>query len=383
MSTPPAGGAEPHLFTPFSVRSVTFRNRVIVSPMCQYAARDGLANDWHRDHHARFALGGIGGALVESTGVRADGRITPACLGLYNDSQAAALRPIVDLYHRAGVPVGIQLSHSGRKGSAATPADGAAPLAAGAPSLAWETCAPSAIAMTEGWPTPHALGADEIEGLVAAFAAAARRALAAGFDFIEIHGAHGYLIHSFMSPLSNRRNDAWGGDLAGRMRFPLAVARAVRAVMPASAPLFYRASAVDAVEGGLEIADTIALARALKAAGVDLIDCSAGGITGASGRAHQAPTPGYLVPYAEEIRGQAAIPVMAVGLIVDPHQAEAIIAEGRADLVALGRQLLADPNFAFHAAEALGVADPFSVLPASYAFFLKRRPKLAPPVGRA
>lgn len=364
----------PALFEPFSLRNVTFRNRIVLSPMCQYSAEDGFIAPWHLDHHARFAMGGLGGALVESTAVMRDGRITPACLGIYRDEHVEGLSCIVDIYRRAGAPVGIQLSHSGRKGSAAPPLEGAAPLADYAPATAWETVAPSAEPLTPDWPEPRALEAGESDAIIEAFATAAERAVTAGFDFVEIHGAHGYLIHSFVSPLSNRRNDAFGGDINGRCRFPLAVAAAIRKVIPDDMPLLYRASAVDGLDGGLELDETIILAQKLKAAGVDLIDCSSGGITGASGRAHAKPSPGYLVPYAEEIRRAAEIPTMAVGLIKTARQAEAIIADGQADLVALGRQMLDDPSFPYHAAVELERPDPEGVLPEPYAFFLRRRP---------
>lgn len=363
----------PPLFTPFSLRSVTFRNRLILSPMCQYVAVEGAAQPWHFDHHARFATGGLGGALVESTGVTRDGRITPGCLGAYSDDHLAGLSRIADIYHRHGAPCGVQLSHSGRKGSAAVPADGAQPLAVTQPDRAWKTVGPSAIAMMQGWPTPRALTATEIEQIIDAFASAAARVVKAGFDFVEIHGAHGYLLHNFVSPLSNRREDAWGGDIAGRSRLPLAVADAVRAVVPADMPVFYRASAVDGEEGGLELADTIELSRRLKAAGVDLIDVSSGGICGPSGRSFEKPHPGYLVPFSAEIRQSADIATMAVGLITGAQQANDIIKNGDADLVAMARQMIADPAFPFHAAQALGHPDPFVVLPAAYASSLRGR----------
>lgn len=363
----------PALFTPFAVRAATFRNRIVLSPMCQYMAMDGFVGAWHLAHHARFALGGVGGAIVEASGVTRNGRITPGCLGAYLDAHVEGLSRIVELYRAQSIPIGIQLSHSGRKGSFASPRDGAAPLV---DADAWQTVGPSAVPLAEGRPAPRALDEAGIAEMVKAFASAAGRAVQAGFDFVEIHGAHGYLIHSFMSPLSNRRTDRWGGDVAGRMRFPTAVAKAVREIIPDDMPLFYRTSAVDGVEGGLQLDDTIALAQALKVVGVDVIDCSSGGITGASGRAHATPAPGYLVGYAEAVRQGADVLAMAVGLIVDPAQAEAIVAGGRADLVAMGRQLLVEPAFAYRAACELGLEDPCAVLPENYAFYLRRRPPL-------
>lgn len=364
----------PALFAPFSIRSVTFRNRIVVTPMCQYIAVDGHAVRWHRSHHGRFALGGVGGALVEATGVSPTGRITPGCLGIWDDAHIEGLREIVAIYHDHEVPVGIQLSHSGRKGSAAVPLEGAAPLIDSDPAQAWEIVAPSALPLAEGWPVPRALEEREIVETIELFAAAAGRAVAAGFDFVEIHGAHGYLINSFVSPLSNVRADGWGGDEEGRFRLPLAIARRIREKIPAEMPLFYRTSAEDGLKGGVTIDMTVRLARALKACGVDLVDCSSGGLTGASGRAATSRAPGYLVPYAERVRREAGMPTMAVGLIVEPRQAENIVAQGRADLVALGRQLIDEPNFAHRAAVELGLADPHDILPGPYAFFLKRWP---------
>lgn len=364
--------AVPPLFQPFTLRRVIFPNRVIVSPMCQYCADDGFANEWHYAHHGRFALGGVGGAVVEASGVTREGRITPGCLGIYQDAHIPGLRRIVAIYHAQGVPVGIQLAHAGRKASAAVPLEGAQPFPADDPQ-AWQAVAPSAIALTEDWPVPHALSADEIEQHIDAFARAAERAVEAGFDFVEIHGAHGYLIHSFLTALSNRRDDEWGGSLEKRMRFAIRIAEAIRAVVPADMPVLYRASSVDGVEGGMTIEDTIELSKALKAAGVDLIDCSSGGITGSSGRSTAPPSPGYLVPFAKAVREKAGIPTMAVGLIVTGPQANEIIAEGSADLVALARELIANPNFAYHAALELGHPEPHDVLPPAYAFFLKRR----------
>ena len=342
--------------------------------MCQYCAEDGHAVDWHFAHHGRFSLAGPGGACVEASGVTRDGRITHGCLGIYLDSHIEGLARIVSIYHGQGIPVGIQIGHSGRKGSAAVPLDGAAPLRDFDPGRAWETIAPSAVPMTKGWPAPRAMGEDEIHAMIDAFAGAAGRAVRAGFDFIEIHGAHGYLVNSFFSPISNRRDDEWGGaDIENRMRFPLSVAQAVRSVIPDSMPLFYRTSVVDGFEEGVTVEDTVRLAAALQSRGVDLIDCSSGGIIGPSGRANTSPKPGYLVPYAREVRVGADVPTMAVGLIVEPEQANTVIESGSADLVAMGRQLLDDPNFVFHAAQRLGHPNPFEVLPESYAFFLERR----------
>ena len=363
----------PALFRPFSLRELTFGNRVIVTPMCQYSSDDGHIAPWHLEHHGRFALGGVGGAIAESTGVTRDGRITPGCLGIYLDDHIEGLKHITATYHRHDIPVGIQLSHSGRKGSAAVPLEGAQPLVDSGDERAWESVAPSPIAMTDGWPTPRELTGDDIRSLIDEFAAAARRAIAAGFDFIEVHGAHGYLVNSFFSPLANQRDDEWGGDLERRMAFPLAVTEAVRSEMPAAMPLFFRTSVVDGLDGGVTIEDTVALTRALRDKGVDLLDCSSGGIIGASGRADDRPSPGYLVPYAKTVREQTDMPTMAVGLIVEANQANDIIESGSADLVAMGRQLMHDPNFVLHAAETLGHPDPYSLIPESYGFFLSRR----------
>jgi 2,4-dienoyl-CoA reductase-like NADH-dependent reductase (Old Yellow Enzyme family) len=347
---------------------------VVVTPMCQYRAEDGHAVNWHLAHHGRFSLGGVGGACVEATAVTRDGRITKGCLGIYLDSHVDGLARIVSLYHDQDIPAGIQIGHAGRKGSAAVPLEGAAPLAQCDPAQAWEIIGPSAIAMMDGWPVPRAMTEDEIGHMIDAFVQAARRAVMAGFDFIEIHGAHGYLVNSFFSPISNQRTDRWGGpDIENRMRFPLAVAEAVRGAIPESMPLLYRTSAVDGLDGGITIDDTVLLAKALKTVGVDLIDCSAGGVIGPSGRASVAPAPGYLVPYAEQVRTEADMATMAVGLIVEAAQADEIIAAGQADLVAMGRQLLYEPNFVLHAALQLDHPDPYGVLPPDYRWPLERR----------
>ncbi|MHC8285717.1 NADH:flavin oxidoreductase/NADH oxidase [Pseudomonas sp. XS1P51] len=365
--------SRPPLFTPFDSRGVRFRNRLVVSPMCQYQAVEGLINDWHYAHHARFALGGIGGALLEATAVTRDGRISPGCLGIWNDEQIPGLRRIAELYHQHGIPLGVQLAHAGRKASSAVPWLGSGPLTADSPTPAWPTLAPSALAHNDDWPTPAAARLDDIQHVIQAFAEGARRAVEAGLDFVEIHGAHGYLIHEFFSPLANRRDDAYGGDFANRARLALEVVRAVRAVVPASMPVWYRASCVDDGEGGISLDDSVRLAGLLAAEGADLVDCSAGGILGPVARSATVATPGHQVPYAARIRAEADVATMAVGLITGARQANQVIADGAADLVALGRALLDDPSFAYHAALELRVPDAHDLLPQSHGFFLARR----------
>ncbi|WP_426169485.1 oxidoreductase [Sandarakinorhabdus sp. DWP1-3-1] len=360
----------PALFRPLTIRGVTFGNRVMLSPMCQYRAIDGTATRWHRSHHGRIALAGVGGALLEATAVLREGRITPGCLGIWSDEHLPGLAELAAIYHDEGIPVGIQLAHAGRKASSATPFDGARPLAAGDP-RGWTSVAPSAIPFGPDWQVPAALDESGIAAIIDAFAAAGQRADAAGFDFVEIHGAHGYLVNSFVSPVSNRRSDGWGGD--NRFRFAVAIAERLRAELPETMPIFYRVSAVDGVEGGITMDDTVALAKALKAAGVDVIDCSSGGVSGPSGVAATPPAPGYLVPNAERVRREAAIASMAVGLIMTAELADAIIAEGRADLVAIGRELLADSSFVHRAALALGLPHPHRVLPEGLSFYIERR----------
>ena len=344
--------------------------------MCQYYADDGAVTDWHFAHHGRFALSGLGAAFVEATAVSAEGRTTYGCTGIYRDDHIPGWARIVSTYRAQNTAIGIQLTHSGRKSSAARPWHGAAPLTANGGEPAWQTIAPSAIPLREGWPAPRAMSIAEIDEAVRDFQMAAKRALAADFDLLELHGAHGYLLHSFLSPISNVRTDQFGGSLADRMRFPLGVCRAVREVWPR--PLFYRTSAVDNVEGGLSIEDTIAFAKALSEVGVDVMDCSSGGIAGPVALSNQAQQyAGFQVPFAAAVRANSGMKTMAVGLIFEPEMAETIVAAGQADLVALAREMLVDPNWAYRAARTLGVEDPLSVLPMSYAFFLRRRPNLA------
>jgi len=364
------------LFTPLKLRGVTFKNRVVLSPMCQYAAEDGRVGDWHLEHHARFALGGVGGALVEATGIVPEGRITPDCLGIWDDAHIPGLARIVETYHRQRAAIGIQLSHAGRKASSTAPWEGGWALPSDDP-RAWQTVAPSALAYHEDWPVPHALSEAEIAGVVDACVAAALRAVAAGFDFVEIHGAHGYLLHEFVSPVSNKRTDCYGGSAENRMRLSLEVAARVRAAIPETMPLFYRASCIDRIPGeGLTLDDTVVLAAALKEVGVDVVDCSAGGILVRTNPGHIKEGPAFQVGFAERIRTEAGIATMAVGAITEPEQAEDIIASGKADLVALAREMLSDSNFAHRAALALGIDRPDFVLPERYAFYLQfRRPQ--------
>jgi len=343
------------LFSPLTLRGVTLKNRITISPMCQYSAVDGVVQDWHFVHLGRFALGGAALIFVEATGVEAAGRISHGDVGLWNDEQQAALARIAALLKAQGAVPGIQIAHAGRKASTHRPFEGDGPVTPqtqqpGEP--AWQTVAPSAIPFTDGWPTPRALSTEEVVGIREKFVASARRALAAGFEVVEIHAAHGYLLNEFLSPVSNHRTDQYGGDFEGRIRLLLEITEAVRALWPADKPLFVRLSSVDGTPGGWTLDDSVALARRLKALGVDVIDCSSGGMT-PSMETMNKPGPGYQVPYAERIRAEADIVTQAVGLIVDPEQAEAILAEGKADLVALARPALYDPNWPHHARRAL------------------------------
>ena len=357
--------SEPALFTPLTIRGVTFPNRILLSPMCQYRAVDGLAQRWHTAHHGRLSLAGLGGAIFEATGVLASGRITPGCLGIWSDAHVPGLADLTALYRDQGVPVGVQLAHAGRKAAAATPYEGARPLVPDHPDF-WTSYAPSPIPFGEGWQVPQALEREDIATIIAAFVAAAQRAVAAGFDFIELHGAHGYLAGSFLSPISNQRDDAWGRD---RGLFAVQLATAVRAAIPATMPLFWRTSAVDT---GVTIEDTLALAQRLHAVGVDLVDCSSGGSSGPSGVSASPPAPGYMVPLATAVK-QTGVPSMAVGLIMDGPLANAVIAQGQADLVAVGRELLADSSFVYRCARQLGLDKPQRVLPQELHFWLERR----------
>lgn len=340
------------LFSPLSLRSVTLRNRIAVSPMCQYSAVDGAATDWHLVHLGSRAAGGAGLVVFEATAVEARGRISPADLGLWDDRHIEPLRRIVAFVEAQGAAAGIQLAHAGRKASTAAPWDGGGPVAV--EGGGWPVVGVSPIPFADGYPTPEPLDAGGLRELIAAFVAAARRALAAGFRVVEIHAAHGYLLHSFLSPLSNHRDDGYGGDLDGRSCLLLEVVDAVRAIWPADLPVLVRLSATDWVDGGWDLDQSVVLARWLRDLGVDLIDCSSGGNVPDA----KIPVgPGYQVPLADTIRREAGIATGAVGLITEPPQAEAILRDGRADLVLLGRQLLREPTWPQRAARELGEAD--------------------------
>ena len=346
----------PLLFQPITFRSITARNRIAISPMCQYSADDGLGTDWHIQHLGARAMGGAGIVFTEACHVSAVGRITPHCLGLYTDAHQALLTRIAALITRGGAVPGLQMAHAGRKASVEVPWRDSTPIPLSAGG--WTPLGPSAAPFGETHTPPHVLSTEEIDGVVAEFAACARRAREAGFKVIELHGAHGYLVHSFLSPIANTRNDSYGGDLAGRSRLLFELVDAVRSEWPAELPLFVRLSAVDWMEGGLTIEDTVALARRLAATGkVDLIDCSSGGVA-ASGPRIPSLHPGYQVPFAEAVRHQGGIASGAVGLITTAELAAEIVANGRADLVFVARAALADPAWPLRAAHALGVEVP-------------------------
>ncbi len=339
----------PALFDPFTIRGVTLRNRIGVSPMCQYSYRDGFSNEWQLVHLGARAAGGAGLIITEASAVEARGRITPYDVGLWSDAHIEPLARVTRFLKERGAVAGIQIAHAGRKACTDRPWDGGKPIPPGDP-RAWQAVGPSSLPFAEGHQVPHELSADEIREVRKAFCDAAARALEAGFEWLEIHGAHGYLIHSFYSPLSNRRTDEYGGSFDNRIRFLLETVRAVRPVWPESLPLTVRISGTDWVEGGWMVEEAVQLASRLKQEGVDLIDCSAGG------NVATAPAPvgaSYQVPISEAIRRGADIPTATVGLITEPMQADEIIRNNRADVVLLGRAMLRDPQWALHAAQSL------------------------------
>ena len=346
------------LFEPIQQRSLSLRNRIVVSPMCQYSATDGLPDHWHLVHLGSRAVGGAGAVIAEATAVSAQGRISPGDTGLWNEAQLAAWQPIVAFIAAQGAVPGVQLAHAGRKASAQRPWEGGGALAAA--QGAWTTVAPSAVPFDAGWHVPLALDAAGIRQVLADFRAAAQRALVAGFKLVELHAAHGYLLHQFLSPLSNRREDAYGGSYENRTRLVREVVAAVREVWPEELPLWLRISATDWAEGGWDVEQSVQLSRDMKALGVDLVDVSSGGLVP---HVRIPLGPGYQVPFAAQVRHETGMATGAVGLITEAKQAEAIVANGEADVVLIARESLRDPYFPRRAAQELGASLP---APAQY-----------------
>lgn len=373
------------LFDPIALRGVTIKNRIAVSPMSQYRAGDGYANNWHHVHLGRFALGGAGLVFAEATAVEARGRRTHGDLGLWDDAQVEALLPITGFLNSEGSIPGLQLAHAGRKASERRPWHGETPVDAEdelryaeAP---WTAIAPSALPYADEWPVPVEMTNDDIAQVIAAFGAAARRAVDAGFKVLEVYAAHGFLIHQFLSPLANQRDDKWGRDASGRRRFAVEVARAIRRVWPEEYPLLFRLSATDWIDGGIEIEDTIETARALAAEGVDMIDCSSGGIGGRDRPRRMVIAQGFQIPFADQIRRDAGIPTMAVGFLWDPEICEDVIAGERADMIALAREILEDPNWPLHAAASLGADENHQMWPQESGWWLMKRERLVNKLG--
>ncbi|MFZ4603279.1 MAG: NADH:flavin oxidoreductase/NADH oxidase [Caulobacterales bacterium] len=365
------------LFAPIAVRDLDLRNRLVVSPMATYSAVDGFVTDWHVQHVGKLAAGGAGLVFVEQSSVNLQGRITHGCLGLWDDAHIPGLRRLTDLIRSLGAASAIQVAHSGRKGSAQRPWEGSGAL--GPADVAargegpWPICAPSAIAFDDGWPVPEEMTVAQIDAVVEDYRKAFVRARDAGFDVAELHCAHGYLLHSFLSPLGNQRTDSYGGDRAGRMRAPLRIAAAMRDIWPAHLPCFVRISSVDGVGVGWTLEDSVAFASELKAIGIDVIDCSSGGFKLPSENSLVARTPGFQLPFSERIRKETGILTMGVGLIRTGERAAIALDEGEADLVALGRELLWNPNWPAQLAVEAGIASGWALWPPQYGWWLKRR----------
>jgi 2,4-dienoyl-CoA reductase-like NADH-dependent reductase (Old Yellow Enzyme family) len=372
-----AGVRLPLLLQRIPLRGIFARNRIIVSPMCQYESRNGGPTDWHLVNLGKYAIGGAGIVFTEETAVEERGRKTYECAGIYSDDHVPAYRKITDFIRDQGALPAIQLGHAGRKASSDLPWNEFRPLDetdAARGLKPWVGVSSSAIAASRaGSPIPTAMSVSDIRAMIATWREAAVRSLDAGFDICEIHGAHGYLIHQFLSPLANVRNDAYGGDLEGRMRFALEIVEAVRTVWPQDRPVFFRCSATDGPGGRWTIDDTIVLARELQSRGVDAITCSSGGIAGPVNTEIVPRTPGYHVPYADRVRREAGIKSVAVGLITEAHQAEQILSAGQADFIALARELLYNPHWPVHAAKELGIENYLDILPRGLSWWLKRR----------
>jgi 2,4-dienoyl-CoA reductase-like NADH-dependent reductase (Old Yellow Enzyme family) len=368
------------LFDSIRLRGVEARNRIVVSPMCQYSAHDGQAGDWHLVHLGKFAQGGAGIVFLEAAAIERRGRITHGDVGIWEDAHIPGLQKISSFLKQNGAVPAIQLAHAGRKASMARPWYGNGPLTeddAKRGDKAWSTVAPTDAPIGPEWIAPRAFRQGDFEVVLNAYREAVRRAHAAGFEILELHAAHGYLLHTFLSPLSNLREDEYGGaSIENRMRFPLQVAAEARKAWPERKPLFVRVSSIDDVEGGWSMDDTVAFAKALKRAGVDVIDCSSGGIQGSATAATKMllqRVPGFQLPFAERVKKEAGMQTMAVGLILTPEQAEEALQAGRADLVAIGREALYDPNWPLHAARALGADPDYAMWPVQYGWWLTRR----------
>ncbi len=374
-----------HLFSPYTLRDVTFRNRVAVSPMSQYRAKDGYAISWHMVHLGRFALGGAGLVFAEATAVTWDGRRTHGDLGLWVDAQIEGLVPITALLNEEGAVPGVQLAHAGRKASERRPWHGETPVddvdIAKRREAPWRALAPSPIPYADGWPAPEEMSETQIKEVIDAFGQAARRSREAGFEMIEVYAAHGFLIHQFLSPIANHRTDRWGGSSENRQRLAIDVARAIRAEWPERYPLSFRLSATDWLDGGVELEDTVALAKSLKDEGVDMIDCSTGGIGGKDRPRRMEIKQGFQVPFAEAVRSQAEIATMAVGFLWDAAHCDRIIADGQADMVALAREVLDDPNWPLHAAAELDADEGHAMWPIEAGWWLMKRERLVSKLG--
>ncbi len=368
---------QPLLFTPIDVRELRLKNRVVVSPMATYSARDGFATDWHVTHVGKLAAGGAGLVFVEQSSVSLQGRITHGCLGIWDDAQTAGHAKLATLIHDLNAKAAIQIAHGGRKASSQRPWEGGEPL--GEADVAargegpWDIAASSSIPFDAGWPAPHTMTGEDIDGVVDDYRAAFRRARAAGYDVIELHCAHGYLMHSFLSPLANNRNDAYGGSRDNRMRLPLKIAGIMREEWPEHLPALVRLSSVDGIDIGWSIDDSVAFSAELKKLGIDMIDCSSGGMKLPRGNSLVSRTPGFQVPFADRIQRDAKIPTIAVGLIREPDYAESILQKGQATLIALGRELLWNPNWPAQAALQLGCDPEWAGWPDQYGWWLKRR----------
>jgi 2,4-dienoyl-CoA reductase-like NADH-dependent reductase (Old Yellow Enzyme family) len=361
------------MFEPITLKGVTARNRIVVSPMCQYKSVDGSPTDWQLVNLGRYAIGGAGIIFYEETAVEDRGRKTPNCAGLWHDGQTPLYKRIADFAKEYGAVPAMQLGHSGGRGSELGPLHERKALADIGSGEAWQAISCSAVPIREGHPVPRAMSTNDIADVIEAFAQATRRSLEAGFEIMEIHGAHGYLIHQFLSPLINQRNDAYGGDRKGRMRFAIEVTEAVRAVWPEDKPLWFRVSCVDGQGGIWNMDDTVALAHELKHAGVDLIDCSSGGLSGKTDMPLVPRVPGYHLPYARRIKDEVGLMTMAPGMITDPEHAEATLRDGTVDVVGIARELMYNGDWPVHAAKLLGVAEHLDMFPPEFTHRLKLR----------